>query len=264
MDPVEIILQEISKLDLKPLLAYLASKGIVDFTAKGYDKIKEMIRVKNDVKKYWFVPDKQQAERLRELGKNPGYQTVKSLIPEYPYIDVIRTGLLIKQYYDSGDDEAGGKIKHEIIGRPNGRKLISIVHLTCSEYFSVVINYLIQLKTEKGYSEKQLLDKFDEIINEWGETHLAVKSTYHKRTIMNFCIERMKKKRRNIFLLGIKKAAETIEIAIEELEKEKKFKKYGYEPLMMVRKMGKVPKVEAVLQYRSEIDKFMEDQGCDE
>ena len=262
MDPIEVILREIQSLDLKALLAYLASKGIVDYTAKGYDKIKELVRAKHDAKMYGFVPNKQEAEKLKELGKNPGYGSVNSLIPTYPYIDVIRTGLLVKQYYDDNDGNSAGRIKIEILKRPNGKKMMSIVHLTCSDYFSVVINYLNQLRNEKGYIEKQLLDKFDEIINEWGETHLAVKSSYSKKIIIGFCLGRMKGKRRNIFLLGMGRASRNIEEVITQLQKEKKFENLGYEPLVLIKKGGVEPRIEVILRYRTETDKFIEDQAC--
>jgi len=254
------IAKEIAGLPLKGALIYLAAKGVQVF-GKGAERVKQILVDKLSERHYAFVPDKKEAEKLKELSKNPSYQTIKSLIPKYHYLDVIRTGLLLKSYMDSSEtkyDERTKQIKTGIGQRPNGKKLISVVHLTTTPYFSSVVSYLIRLKNDSGYSESQLLEKFEEIVNEWDESHFPVRSDNTTQEVRRFCLRKMEEHRRNVFLIGIKEASRRIEEAVEELEKEDAFKVRGYEVFTEKCTSGVEPRIEVTLRYKSEVDKFAE------
>ena len=83
-DQIEQIAKDITPLSLRAALAYLASKKIFDYAEKGSDRLKHIIRAKLEERRYAFVPNRQEAERLKELSRNPNYQTVRSLIPAIP------------------------------------------------------------------------------------------------------------------------------------------------------------------------------------
>lgn len=258
---IDQITDDIASLSPKAVLYYLVANGIKDFAEKGYDKLRHAITSRFDERHYAFVPDKKEAEALKDLSKNPSYQTVKSLIPKYSYIDMIRTGLLLKSYLDNPtkeNDKRNMQIRRAVAIRPNGTKMTSLLHLTCTPYFSSVITYLIKLKNENGYSENQLLEKFEEIVNDWDECHLPVRSGDSIKAIREFCMKKMSDHKRNVFLIGLKEASRNIEQAVNELAKKNLFEKFGYECTILKTEGGIEPRIEVALRYRSESEEFFE------
>jgi len=261
-DQIEQIAKDITPLSLRAALAYLASKKIFDYAEKGSDRLKHIIRAKLEERRYAFVPNRQEAERLKELSRNPNYQTVRSLIPRYPYIDLIRTGLLVRSYITDPVEKDKNKgrsrqIKEEIARRPNSKKLMSIVHLASTDHFSSVIGYLMHLRHTEGYSENQLLEKFEEIVSEWDESHLAVRKDFTVAKVKGFCVKKMEERKRNIFLLGMITASRKIEDAMAQLDREKAFKKHRYEAITLKCVGGIEPRIEVTLRYVSEMDELV-------
>ena len=259
---IEQILAQIQNLPIKETLEYLGAIKIVNYSSKGYDKIKKVIQDKWNNYFFAFVPDKKEALALKELGKHPDYKTIITLLPKYHYHDIIRTGLLIRSYLKNptgGNKERSKSIKTEIAKRPNGKKLLNIIRLVSTPYFSVVITNLYQLKS-KGYTDSQLAEEFDETINEWDNSYLPVKSTYSITEIKSFCSNQIKRRSKKFFLLGIKSAANNVEIAVEQLMKEKFFKNNGYKMTIIKDEEGVEPRVEVTIRRISELDEvFIED-----
>lgn len=244
------ILIVIDKLPIKEALTYLVINQVFGFSKKGYDKVKKAIKDKYNHDKYSFVPDKKQAIILEELEDHPDYQTVLSIIPNYRYIDVIRTGLLIRSYHEnpSNDNQQfEKKIKTQINKRPNGKTLLNIIRLATTPYFALVINNLYQLK-RSGYSQQQLLDEFDETIIEWDDSYLPVKSNTTYNTIIKFCRYQINRKNKKFFLLGIKTAGKNIEIAIDKLKEIKYFINNNYKVSINKEEHGVEPRVEATIR----------------
>jgi hypothetical protein len=255
---IDEIIVAIENLHVKEALLYLSAKGIRKISEKGYEKLKLVIQRKFDIPRYAFVPNKQEAEALKEFGKNPNYDTIKSLLPKYQHIDVIRTGLLLKSYIERGESIRSKEIKTDINRRPNGEKFMSIIHLVTTPHFSTVIAYLIQLKNDKGYSKSQLQGKFEEIVDDWEESHLPVRSGDSTKRIKDFCIKKMKEKRRNIFLLGMRNACDKIDKSMRELRDANAFEEYSYEVFTIKSEVGVEPRIEVTLRYKSEAEKFLE------
>jgi hypothetical protein len=247
------ILDKIKDLPLKEGLQYLVANKIKDFLEKGYSNIKKILQDKFNESKYAFVPDKEQARQLRQLGTHPDYNQLSMLIPNYPYTDLIRTGLLVNSYLETPNkhnDERAKQIKTEIAKRPNGIKLLKITNLPTTPFFSVILNHLFEFK-KKGYSESQLSEKFDEIVDGWEKSSLFVKSDDAVEKIKKFCEEQTKLQKNTIFLLGMKQAAVKVEKAIEELEYQQFFKNIGYGFIMKKTEEGVEPRVEVTVYFLS-------------
>ena len=258
--PIEQILVNLTGKTLSEGLLYIAGTlKILDYSLKGFKKVKQWVIDKKNEHKLGFVPDKKEAEILNLLEEDPDYELVEKLIPKYRYIDIIRTGLLVKQYMD--DDSALNKgksqlIKNQIKNKSNGEYLLSIIHLVTTPYFIVVINDLIRLK-QQGYKETQLMDEFDESIISWKDSYLPVKGTFSITKIKNFCIKKIELEKKKIFLIGIKSAAKNVKQAIEELQQKKFFEKNGYEERIIQQKEGVEPRIEVTIRRIKAFDEFI-------
>ncbi len=79
---IEQIISTIEKLPSKEALTFLVVNKIYDYSKEGYSKIKEVIKSKQNEKKFAFVPNKEEAKILNRLSSNPEYKQVVLLIPE--------------------------------------------------------------------------------------------------------------------------------------------------------------------------------------
>ncbi len=243
---IDAIIRVVEGLPLKEALALLASKRILEFASEGLEKLKKIIQDKYNESRYAFVPDKEEAQKLTQFSTNPNYRDVQLLVPNYEYIDLIRTGLLIDFYHKrdgSGDRERVLKIKEQIYRRPHSGYLLKIVKLPGTPFFSVILEYIHDLKRH-NYSENQIKEAFSEIIDLW-ETSSKFFDIYDKEdNIIDFCNKQVSESKPFFFVLGMRTVAKTVEKAIEKLATEKVFEKNNYDYKITKSIEGNHPRVE--------------------
>ena len=191
---VEQILEHIKNLSLKEALIYVASQGIVDFSKAGYEKIKQFFVDKFNDGKYAFVPDREEALFLQESKNNPHYKQIEDLVPNYKYLDLIRTGFLIASYNKNIDNGVNpekyrqriSQIKEQIAKRPGGGRLLKIVKFPTTISFSSAITYLQNLELN-NYPIELLEDEFEELVEDWEKSSKFVKNTETLEGVTFFC-----------------------------------------------------------------------------
>jgi len=244
---IKKILQAISNLSLKTALTYLVGQGIYGFSRIGYEQIKKVVQDKQNENIYAFVPSKNEALKLLELKNNEGYRAISLLIPNYRYIDLIRTGLLIDEYQKAGRRFRDKiiVIKNQIAKRPNGRYLLKIVNLPTTPFFSIILEYLYDLK-KRGYSDSLLIDTFSEIIDMWQDSTKFVESFDKIEDVIGFIKTQVAQNKSVFFVLGMKtagKIAQNAAIKLDDFLKEK-----GYITKITI---GELRKVEIIINKES-------------
>ena len=233
---IEQILEHIKNLSLKEALIYTASQGIIDFSKAGYEKIKHFFVDKFNEGKYAFVPDKEEALFLQESKNNPHYKQIEELVPNYKYLDLIRTGFLVASYNKKINDEINpekyrqriSQIKEQIAKRPGGGRLLKIVKFPTTIYFSSAITYLQNLKLN-NYPIELLEDEFEELVEDWEKSSKFVKNTENFEGVISFCKRQAEQKNRRFSILGMHiKTVKIIEEAINQLVEESFFKDNNY------------------------------------
>ena len=249
--PADDIAVAIIGLTLKEALSFLKSKGITKYI--GYEKVKKIIQDKMNEGKYAFVPDKEEANQLLNFAKNPTFMEVQLLVPQYRYIDLIRTGLLI-DYYHSNDTQAHRErvrdIKIQIARRPNSVKLMKLIDLPGTPFFSTIVDYLHALKM-MGFPQNYLVEKFEEIIETWNETSMFVKSSNTVNQVITFCKTQMQKKSETFFLIGMKSASLIVENALKELIDKKVLEQNSYISRLTKSTEGNMPRTELMIYYKA-------------
>lgn len=251
---VETILKEIKDLPIKEALTYLSVNKIFNYSAEGFSKIKKVIQDKQNESKYAFVPDKEEARRIKQFVGNPQYKEILLLIPKYRYIDLIRTGLLIYYYHQNSNKQNDSRVKQikgQILRRPNGEKLLKIANLPTTPFFKLILDYLYRHKSE-GYSETQLEEEFDEFVSYWEDSSKLVESSETAKDVVSFCKEQINKKLPYFLILGMKHAATRVEDAIEELMKDSYLSKEGYTYKLTKQQEGLTPRVELMIIKKRE------------
>lgn len=244
----EAIAEAIKDLGLTGALTYLVKKGI-DLSEEGFEKVREIIREKYQERKYAFVPNKDEASQLKKLSNHPHYNEIQLLVPGYRHIDLIRTGLLIDIYQrkESEDySERINEIKGEIVDRPNGSHLIKVANLPTTKFFSVVLSHLRNLKVEKNYTEEQLEETFEEIVERWEETSKFVKGKTTREDIDIFIKSQVGSKN-TFFLLGMESAAKKIDEAIDKKVDDDFFERNNYTYQIIRQEKGGNDCLEAII-----------------
>lgn len=249
--PLDEIITTVSTLPLKEALSYLFSIGIVKLSGKGLAKIRQLIQDKHNEGKYAFVPNKEEAQRLTQFSNEPNYKKLSILIPNFEYIDVVRTGLLMQFYHERNQKEDKDKvqnIKYQLYQRPNGQFLVKLAIISAeSDSLSAILDYLFDLKTKENYSEKQLQEKLNERIFTWNECAMLVDKINSVYDIKSFCKSKMLQNcYPEIFLMGMKHSANNIEKALDKLSKD--IKKHKYTPNVKKFTEGNNPRITVILK----------------
>lgn len=227
---IEDIIEVIKDLPLKDALALLVLKKIYDYSKEGYEKIRKLIQDKYAEKKYAFVPNKKEAIQLLETKKDPNFRQILLLVPNYRYIDIIRTGLLI-DYYHRNDSPENRKrvinIKNQIAYRPNGKKLLKIVNLPTTPFFSIILQFLYEMKKE-GYSPSFLEESLEGLIEDWEKTSKLVTARNKKDDVVSFCKKQVEDKIILFCICGMRMQSKKVEAVLKVLEKDEYLKENGY------------------------------------
>ncbi len=245
------LLELIKGLDIRSALAVLAAKGVFDYTKSGYDRIKNAIRDKYNETTFAFVPNKKEAQKLKQFEELSIYNQIKIFVPNYRYIDLIRTGILIDFYHkrdEEGDRNRVSEIKRNILLRPNGSFLLKVTNLPTTKAFTTILRYFYELKMN-GYSEKQLEEEFEKIVLEWQINSIFVKNANTSDQIISFCNTRMEARKSPIFVLGMRNATQKVEKAVDIMKKEELFSRNDYAMRKYEAHEGNEPRIEIMLYY---------------
>lgn len=257
----EIIIH-IKDLPTKEALIYLGLKGISDFVGAGCFAIKKIIVDKHNEGKYAFVPDKEELLFLKESAKSPQYLEISILVPNYKYISLISTGLLLKKYNNkiSQTTEADestrykakiGKIKSEIGKRPGGKRLLKIVKLPTTNFFSTILSYLHNLKVN-SYPEEQLEEEFNSLVDDWEKSTKFIEKNELVKDVVKFCEDQVNGGNSRFFILTIYN--EQIKIAEKSMVKlENFFEKKGYEVKQSKTGTKNLPMIEITITKKRDV-----------
>ena len=248
------IIEIIKELPLKDALIYLVSGlKIIDFTRDGYGRVRKIIQDKFNLEKYAFVPDKEEANLLINLKNNSNYVVISSLVPNYRYIDIIRTGLLIDYYHKHDTVENRkkvAKIKSDILKRLNGTKLCKIVNLPTTPFFEILMKYMLSLK-EEGYSERNLEEVFENLVETWEQSTLMVKSSDTIGKLENFVERNIQKGSTFIILCGMRTVAKKVESVNKKIIKSGTLQENNYRYYLTRSEEGNQPRTQ-VLYYKQD------------
>lgn len=241
------ILEILKELPLKDALFYLVyGLKLTDYAVEGGARIKQIIQDKFNRKQYAFVPDKEEANLLKSFRDQSEYRQVSMLVPFYRHIDIIRTGLLIDYYHRNDSTENREKverIKKQLIKRPNGEKLLKIANLPTTPFFKQLLQLLYNLKSE-GYTEVQLEEKFDELVERWDKITMLVKTTDSVDDAVHFCETQIFSGSPLFFICGMKSASNIVEASLVKLQEDDFLENRGYKGLMTKDVVGNNPRTE--------------------
>jgi hypothetical protein len=250
MVDINQVLLQIKDLSLPATLIYLAKLGIDSFVKPGYEKLAQAIKDKQNQKKYAFVPNKSEAIKLKEVGNTPTYNEINSLVPNYKHLSIIRTGLLVLGYNKEKTPDSAkriGEIKMQILRNPGGKRLVKIINLTSTVFFSSVLKFLRNLKNN-NYPEEHIENELDELIEDWEKSSLFVENEYDVDRVKIFCHDQADERNDRFFILALKdRAVQIVERSIEKLNQENFFRKNYYSYLVFKEDPGEIKKIEVII-----------------
>ena len=254
LSSIEEIIEIIKGLPLTDAVFYIYTVlKVADYAFAGGARIKQIIQEKQNRNKYAFVPDKQEANLLRQFQDKSVYKKISMLVPHYRYIDVIRTGILIDYYHENDTPENRLKverIKIQLVKRTHGEKLLKIAALPTTPFFESLIEELYYLKGE-GYSEENLEEKFDELVTVWENVTMLVESKHNIHEVLGFCEAKIYDNIPMFIICGMKSASRTVENVLDKLQEEDFLSHREYEFEMTKSMEGNNPRTQILFKKRS-------------
>jgi hypothetical protein len=216
---IEALIPVIQSLPIKEALVLLISKKIYDLSKKPYESIRKIIQEKASLKKYGFIPNKEEGDFLKRVPEKVYFNEFSSLIPKHEYSDLVRTGYLLANLNRKGGIINRNRItdiKGSVCQRPNGAYLIKVINLVTTGAIVPVVDYLCELK-RKGYDESYLKNSFDEILIDWKKHAFFVKAEYEVSEIKEAIKSRIKNQQKLIMVFSYGSAKNNTTLAVAEL-----------------------------------------------
>ena len=248
---LEQIIEILRELPLADALIYIHSAfKVLDYSMKGGARIKQIIQEKQNSNKYAFVPDKQEANLLSQFQDKSVYKKIRMLVPHYRYLDVIRTGILINYYHENDKPENRIKvdrIKKQLMKRTHGAKLLKIAVLPTTPFLDSIIDELYYLKGE-GYSEENLEEYFDELVEYWETNTMLVKSSHSVDDSLHFCESKILDDVNCIIICGMISASKTVEAVLDKLQEDNFLEEHAYTYELTKDIVGNSPRTQLIIR----------------
>jgi len=211
-------------LPLHKLLEYIAAGKLVgDALKEAKKKVKELW----ERREYGFTPDPKLAYELQRISKSDAYKRMKDCIGNHPFLSLIKLGLRIAELSDEGRVETIAKIKNSVYEK-YGIRGVRILNMGGTGVLLEIIQYLSQLKMEKNYNQRDMAEKFEEIIDKWTEITIFHKAEHGQTMLRNTIIRYMEISRELFFVFASGIAGDQAKKVIANLSNKNEIRKRGY------------------------------------
>ncbi|MBW2994101.1 hypothetical protein KY315_01620 [Candidatus Woesearchaeota archaeon] len=228
MGILEIIIAKASELNVFELLQWLPTSGyLAKLTKDQLKKVYSIIRQKNNLGKFAFVPNAEEYYALTKLADKSVYRDFKKLLKGHWGVDVVRTGLYILSLERKGEIDQINLVKQQVFANKqvSGLRLIGMV---TEGVIKPALDYLKELKEKKNFSPEDLNKAFEDLLNEWEKITIFVKSDDFVETIFKKAKNMVDQKKQTFFIFAKGKAIAVACAAIVRLQKEEYLLEKGY------------------------------------
>lgn len=164
------------EVDINKVLANALVIGIEKLTKAKLDKIKEFWLKKTHAK-YGFSPTSGEANKLKEIAKNPTYLAFKVSIGSSPYTPFIKVGLMIYDLKCEGNLERIKEINEEIRNSRYTDIARKIIHIASTGVLLNTLQYIVDIKTQSNLSTYAVEREFNRLLILWTKVSIGVKSS---------------------------------------------------------------------------------------
>ncbi len=209
---------------LRELLELIATGKLVgDALKEAKKKIKELW----ERREYGFTPDPELANELQRISKSDAYKRMKDCIGHHHFLSLIKLGLRIAELSDEGRVETIAKIKNSVYEK-YGIRGVRILNMGGTGVLLEIIKYLSQLKMEKNYTQRDMAEKFEEIIDKWTEITIFHRAEHGQTVLRNTIIRYMEISRELFFVFASGVAGDQAKKVIADLSNNNEIRKRGY------------------------------------
>lgn len=207
--------------DLNRILAELtlaAAKGLTE-------------SLKNKVKEFWLKSEygvtinAEESESLKKISENDFYILFKKYLGSHWSLKLIKVGIYISELNEEGKRERAKLLEDEAYKKygPKGKR---IIQLASTGILVPVMQYLIDLKLNKGANILVLNNEFDKILGEWEKISIPIHRDSVEKVIADSVKEKMKTGYPIFFVYASGSASKIAQLTIAKMKNENVFDSY--------------------------------------
>ncbi|MFH1181710.1 MAG: hypothetical protein V1702_02010 [Candidatus Woesearchaeota archaeon] len=173
-----------------------------------------------------FTPTPEEAVQLKSISEIETYKSFKSCIGATPYLRFIKVGLLLYQLMTDGNLERIKQIKDEIYNSEYNKTAIKIIHIASTGVLLNVLEYVVNIRDERGLSKYAVSLEFEKIIDLWQSVSLPVKKEDTVELVVSAIIKKVEENPPLIVLYASQSAVKIAHMAVAEVRTKDLCKKY--------------------------------------
>lgn len=155
--------------------------------------------------KVGFLPEGMDYSEYQKIKNNTLFKQLKFLIGDHPTLSIILTGI----YLSSLDRDLKKKIAEENRQRIYDKykaKGVSIMNMATTGFIEQYVKWLSKYNVEKNPSQKELIDFYEKILEDWTERSIFIQGHLHDKAISSKITSKMNLGKEVFFVFACEKA----------------------------------------------------------
>lgn len=167
-----------------------------DFGSAGYGFVSSFLKAKkNDIQTYLvknqvgFIPEGFDYSDFQEVRKSQIYKRLRILFPNHESLPILLMGLYLAGL--DSDERKGqiSKLKTKAYQKYK-RKGVAILNIAQTGFIQGFVSYFNDLSIKEEMSQEELVDIYEDILNDWEERTFFVKNSNSEKDIRTVIISK--------------------------------------------------------------------------
>lgn len=179
--------------------------------------------------KLGFVPEGMDFSNYKKIQEKNVFKQLKFLIgKKHPTLGIILMGMHLASFPYEKRKECVEKHRNEVYDK-HGAKGVSVLNMALTGFINVYIKWLADYNVEKNPSQKELIDLYEKILDEWNHVSLFIQKSKSNSTIRNRIVNKMASSLPFIYIFASESAIKKWRKVLVEIKKEGLLTEYDYQ-----------------------------------
>lgn len=209
-------------------LAVEAGKFSYGFFKSFLDETKDKLENFFSQNKVGFLPEGYSYANIRKAQKKTSFKQLKYLIGNHETMPIISIGIWINSLPEEEQKKIAEDTRDEVYKKYKKRG-VSILNMAATGFMEAFIRQLTNYSLRKDISKEELIDIYEQALEDWEKITFFVQKTQSKEMIATTIKSKLLQGAAFIYVFASYSAIRTTKEAISELEKENIIEQFWYQ-----------------------------------
>ncbi len=178
--------------------------------------------------KVGFLPEGCSYDNIRKAQKKTSFKQLKYLIGNHETIPIVSIGIWINSLPEEEQKKIAEDTRDEVY-KEYKRKGVSILNMAATGFMEAFIGQLTSYSIRKDISKEELIDIYEQALEDWEKITFFVQKTQSKEMIATTIQSKLSQGAAFIYVFASYSAIQTTREAISGLEKESIIEQFRYQ-----------------------------------